>query len=161
LEHRGKTSAIKGHLGLKGIHLRPPGESEPLDFFFDSGGNLRSPMNAVLLREGAVALDDAWISVKTQFMSAKMHVLIVGLLKYIKEHHIPNLEVTDEGGFQETGDYRNLEEKMRLIGNKLDYLSRELSSDCFGDSGSLSADEIASRIEGLLHAEGVKSKYIH
>jgi hypothetical protein len=118
-------------------------------------------MNVVSLREGLLAPDNAWISVKTQFMSAKMHVLIIGLLKYIKEHHIPNLEVRDEGEYWETGDYRNLEEKMRLIGNKLDYLSRELSSDYFGDSGSPSADEIAARIECLFHAEEVKSKCIH
>ena len=161
LEHRGETAEIKGHLGLKGIQLKPPGESEPLDFFFDSGGNLLSPMNIVLIQDGVLALDDAWISVKTQFMSPQMHVLIIGLLKYIKEHHLPNLEVRDEGEYWETGDYRNLEEKMRVIGNKLDYLSRELSSDYFGDSGSPSADEIAARIEVLLHAEELKSKYIH
>lgn len=161
LEHRGETAEIKGQLGLKGVQLKPPGESEPLDFFFDSGGNLLSPMNIVLIQEGILALDDAWISVKTQFMSAKMHVLIIGLLKYIKEHHLPNLEVRDEGEFWETGDYRNLEEKMRLIDKKLDYLSRELSSDCFGNSGSTTADEIAARIESLLHAEELKSRYIH
>lgn len=160
LEHRGETPEIKGHLGLKGIQLVPPGESEPLEFFFDSRGDLRSPMNVVLVQDGILASDDAWISVKTQFMSAKMHVLIIGLLKYIKEHHIPKLEVSDEGGFWETGDYRNLVEKMRLIENKLDYLSRELSSDYFGNSGSPSADEIAERIEVLLHAEEVKSKHI-
>ena len=94
-------------------------------------------------------------------MSAKMHVLITGLLKYIQEHHLPNLEVRDEGEYWETGDYRNLEKKMRVIEEKLDYLSRELSSDYFGDSGSTSADEIAARIERLLHAEELKSGYIH
>jgi hypothetical protein len=161
LEHRGETAEIKGHLGLKGVQLKPPGESESLAFFFDSEGNLLSPMNVVSLREGLLAPDNAWISVKTQFMSTKMHVVIIGLLKYIKEHHIPNLEVMDEGEYWETGDYRNLEEKMRVIGNKLDYLSRELSSDYFGDSGSPSADQIAARIECLFHAEEVKSKCIH
>jgi hypothetical protein len=94
-------------------------------------------------------------------MSAKMHVLTIGLLKFIKEHHIPNLEVMDEGEYWKTGDYRNLEEKMRVIEQKLDYLSRELSSDYFGDSGSPSADAIAARIEVLLHAVELKSKYIH
>ena len=71
--------------------------------------------------------------------------------------HIPNLEVEDEGEYWEAVDYRILEGKMRLIQEKMDYLSRELSSEYLGD---LSLDEIAARIKRLLHAEGVKSRYI-
>jgi len=48
LEHREETTEIQGHLGLKGIQLKPPGESEALDFFFDSAGNLLSPISVVL-----------------------------------------------------------------------------------------------------------------
>ncbi|MFO7601948.1 MAG: hypothetical protein R6X27_19380 [Candidatus Desulfacyla sp.] len=161
LEHSGRTSEIKGHLGLKGIQLKPPGESEALSFFFDSKGYLLSPMDVILVQEGALALYDAWVSVKTQFLSAEMHVMIIGLLKYIKEHHLPNLEVKDEGAYWETGDYQTLEDKMRLIQGKIDYLSRELSSGYLGDMAGLSADEIAARIERLFHAEDVKSKYIN
>ncbi len=161
LEHSGKTAEIKGHLGLKGIQLKPPGESEALSFFFNSKGYLLSPMNVILIQEGALALDDVWISVKTQFLSAEMHVMIIGLLKYIKEHHLPNLEVKDEGEYWEKGDYKILEDKMRLIEGKIDYLSRELSSSHLGDMAGLSADEIATRIERLFHAEDVKSKYIN
>jgi hypothetical protein len=161
LEHSGKTAEIKGHLGLKGIQLKPPGESEVLSFFFDSKGYLLSPMNVILIQEGALALDDAWISVKTQFLSSEMHVMLIGLLKYIKEHHLPNLEVKDEGEYWETGNYQILEDRMRLIEGKIDYLSRELSSRYLGDMGGLSADEIAARIERLFHAEDVKSKYIN
>jgi hypothetical protein len=161
LEHSGKSAEIKGHLGLKGIQLKPPGECEALDFFFDSKGYLLSPMNVILVQEGALALDDAWISVKTQFLSAEMHVMIIGLLKCIKEHYLPNLEVKDEGEYWETGDYRILEDKMRLIEGEIDYLSRELSSGYLGDMAGRSADEIAARIERLFHAEDVRSKYIN
>jgi len=114
-----------------------------------------------IIQQGIIELNDAWISVKTQFMSAEIHVLMIGLLKYIKEHHIPNLEVRDEGEYWETGDYRNLEEKMRLIERKLDLLSRKLSSECFGDSSRPSEDEISACIERLLHDEEVKSKWTH
>ena len=114
-----------------------------------------TPGNAIL------APDDAWISLKTQFSSPEMHVFIIGLLKHIKEHHIPNLEVRDEGEYWETGDYRNLVKKMEVIDKKLDYLSRELFSDCLVDPGSLSVDEIAARIEFLLHAEEMKSRSIN
>jgi hypothetical protein len=161
LEHGGENAEIRGHLGLKGIQLKPPGESEPLDFFFDSKGYLLSPINVILVQEGVLSLDDAWISVKTQFLSAEKHVTIVGLLKYIKEHHLPNLEVKDEGEYWETGDYRALEDKMGVIQDKIDYLSRELSSGCVGDTAGLSADEIAERIERLFHAEKVKSRCVN
>jgi len=96
---------------------------------------------------------------KTQFLSAEMHAMIIGLLKYINEHHIPNIEVKDESGYLETGDYQALEDNIRLIQEKIDYLSRELSSEYFGCVRGLSADEIAARIERLFHAQDVKSKY--
>ena len=118
-------------------------------------------MNVILVQERILALDDAWITVKTQFLSAEMHVIIIGLLKYIKERHLPKLEVMDEGEYWETGDYRILEDKMRVIQGKINYLSRELSSEYLGDMAGLSADEIATRIERLFHDEKMKSKYIN
>jgi hypothetical protein len=153
LTHRGKTAEITGHLGLKGIQLKPTGQSEPLQFFFDSEGNLRSPVNVVLIQSGMLTLDDAWISVKTQFLSAQTHVVIIRMLKYMKRRHLSNLEVIDEGRYWETGDDRILKEKMRLINEKLDFVSRELSSERFGDARRLSVDEIAARIERLFHSD--------
>lgn len=158
LTHSGKAGEIKGHLGLKGIQLKPTGQSEPLDFFFDSEGNLRSPMSVVLIQDGMLRRDDAWISVKTQFSSAQMHVVIIGLLKYMKRRYLSNLEVTDEGEYWNTGDCRILEEKLRLIEEKLDYVSRELSSEHFGDMIGLSADDIAARIERMFHSDETKSR---
>jgi len=158
LKHDGKNPKITGSLGLKGIQLKPPAGPESVDFFFDSKGYLLSPMNVILLQEGVLGPDDAWVSVKTQFLPTEIHVMIVGLLKYIKEHHIPNLEVQDGGEYWETGDCRVLEEKKRLIQERIEYLSGALSSE---NLGGLSADEIASRIERLVHAEGMESKDIH
>lgn len=160
LEQSGKSAEIKGYLGLKGIQLTPPGQSESLDFFFNAKGYLLSPMNVILIEEEVLAPDDAWVSVKTQFLTPEMHVMIIGLLKYIKEHLLPTLEVHDEGEYWDTGDYRILEDKMRVIQEKMDYLSRELSTECLGDMAGLSADEIADRIERLFHADGVTSKYV-
>ena len=141
---------------LKGIQLKPEGQSELLDFFFDSEGNLRSPMNIVLIRDGMLKPEDAWISVKTQFLSADTHVWIIGLLKYVKSRYLSNLKVSDEAEYWETGNRQILEEKMRLINEKLDYISCELSSEHFGDTTGLSADEIASRIERLFHTDEQK-----
>jgi hypothetical protein len=160
LEHRGNSVEIKGNLGLKGVQLTPPGESESISFFFDSNGHLLSPISVILVLEGRLALENVWISVKTQFVSADTHVMIVGILKYVKERHIPNLEVHDEGEYWETGDYRLLEAKMEFIREKIDYLTRGLASEDSGKAGR-SEDEIAARIERLFHAANMDSKLIH
>ncbi len=48
--------------------------------------------------EGTLKPEDAWVFTKAQFASPEMHIQIVGLLKYLKQHQIPDLEVHDEGG---------------------------------------------------------------
>lgn len=150
LTHDEDCAEIKGHLGLKGIQLNPSGDSEPVYFFFDSDGNLRSPMNIILILDGAITPEKAWISVKTQSSSAEDHVLIVGLLKYVNSNYISSLEVIDEGEYWVTGDYQILQEKMRFIQEKIEFVSGKLSSGFFNDISSLSADEIVDRIERLI-----------
>jgi len=88
---------IKGHLPLKGVSLTPEG-ADSLRVFFDPQGNLRDPINLILIMEGTLKPEDAWVFTKAQFASPEMHIQIVGLLKYLKKHHIPDLEVHDEGG---------------------------------------------------------------
>jgi broad specificity phosphatase PhoE len=57
-----------------------------------------------------------------------------------------DLEVSDEGGYWETGDRKALEASMQFINNKINWVSDELSSVEFGDMKGLTAEEIASRI---------------
>ena len=146
---RGNT-VIAGHLGLKGVQITPGPKAESLSFFLDHDGNLRSPMSMVLILNGTLKSEQAWVSVKTQFLPAEMHVWIIGLLKYLKKRYISNLQVCDEGEYWETGDIRILKEKMDFIDEKLGQISMELSSTRFGDVSGMSAEQIASRIEQLL-----------
>ncbi|MCX5646495.1 MAG: hypothetical protein NTZ17_17715 [Phycisphaerae bacterium] len=141
---------IDGHLGLKGIWIALGGGAESLRFFFDRQGDLRCPVSMVLILDGTLKPEEAWVSVKTQFASAELHVRIVGLLKYLKKRYIADLQVSDEGQYWETGDVRILRERMNLIGEKIEQISGKLSSARLGDVSGLSADEIASRIEQLL-----------
>jgi hypothetical protein len=147
LRHTPQGACIDGHLGLKGIQIEPTEDSESLPFFFDAQGNLRSPMAVILLLDGTLEPEQAWISVKTQFASAELHVWIIGLLKYLKKRYLHDLEVSDEGQYWETGDIRILREKMAQVGRYIDQLSGDLSSGRLGDMSGLSADQIASRIE--------------
>ena len=140
---------VKGHLGLKGIQITPHPDSEPLALFFDRDGYLRSPMSMLMMLEGSLEPERAWVSMKTQFSSPDTHVWVIGLLKYLKKHYIPDLEVSDESGYWDTGNRAKLEEDMALLDDKLNQLSGEISSGRLGNLSNLSADEIAARIEQL------------
>ena len=145
---------IDGNLGLKGIEMSPGPKCESLSFFFDREGNLRCPMSMVAILDGTINLEQAWVSVKTQFAPPEIHAWIIGLLKYLKKRHIADLQVSDEGEYWETGDINILKDRMNLINEGLDRLESALSADCLGDGAELSAEEIASRIEQLLRDKG-------
>jgi hypothetical protein len=153
LVHTDVRATIIGHLGLKGIDLIPDGKGEPVSFLFDATGHLCSVMSMILICEGQLAPDEAWVSVKTQFLSPDAHIWIVGLLKYLKKRYLPNLEVRDEGDYWETGDRAALEAKMRFLNEKMAWLSGELKSARFAHLTGLSADDIASRIEDFLRED--------
>ena len=141
---------IDGHLGLQGVQITPGHKGESLSFFFDREGALRSPVTMLSILDGTLKPEQAWISVKTQFVSPEVHVWIIGLLRYLKERYISDLEVSDEGEYWETGNVDALTEKMDLLDEKLECIAGGLSSSRFGDVTGLSADQIASRIEQFL-----------
>ena len=145
-----KGSHITGHLALKGIAFSIHPKCESLRFFFDAAGNLCDPVSMTLICEGALKPEDVWIAVKTQFAGPETHIWIVGLLRYIQEHYLPELEVRDEGEFWETGNFKTLKEKMNLLNKKMDAISGELSRVSGSNLAELSADELASMIEALI-----------
>jgi hypothetical protein len=140
---------IEGHLGLKGIQITPHPDSESLALFFDRSGELRCPLTMLMILNGTLQPANAWVTIKTQFSNPGTHVWIVGLLKYLKRHYLANLEVSDETGYWDIGDKRELEENTALLNDKLQYFSSAITAGRMGDLTGLSADEIASRIERL------------
>jgi hypothetical protein len=155
LETTGESAEIRGSLGLKGVEILPGEECEPLSFCFDREGKLWSPVIRVLALDGALTPDQAWVSVKTQSSSPRTHAWVVGLLRYVKKHYIADLEVSDEGGYWETGDMDALRTKMRFLEDTIHELCDGLSSVRVEDIAGLSAEEIASKIEGLLDDEAI------
>jgi hypothetical protein len=146
-DHR---SQIIGHLPLKGIAFTINPKCESLQFFFDAKGYLRDPMSMVQISKGNMNTEDSWVSIKTQFAGPVAHIWIVGLLKYLKEHYLSDLEVRDEGEYWETENFGTLKEKMNLINEKLDAVTGELSRVTGHHIERLSADDIASMIEAVL-----------
>ena len=145
-----KSSQIAGHLPLKGIALTTHPKCETLKFFFDVNGHLRDPMSMVDRREDSLKPEDYWISVKTQFAGPEIHVWIVGLLKYLKKHYLPDLEVHDEGEYWDTGNFEILNKKMDFVFEKISAVRAELSRISKGHIERYSADEFATMIEALL-----------
>ncbi len=145
-----QSSQITGYLPLKGIALTPHPQCETLQFFFDANGHLRDPISLVDRREEALKPEDYWISVKTQYAGPETHIWIIGLLKYLKKHHLPDLAVQDEGQYWETGNFEILKEKMDFVGEKIAAVSAALSRVTKGHIESYSADELACIIEALI-----------
>ena len=143
-------SQITGHLPLKGISLTPHPKCETLQFFFDINGHLRDPISMVNISEEPLKPEEAWISVKTQYAGPETHIWIIGLLKYLKKLHLPDLEVQDEGEYWETGNFEILKEKMDFVGEKIAAVADELSRVTKGHIEHFSADELASMLEALL-----------
>jgi hypothetical protein len=150
LEHDEQGAHIVGHLGLKGIAFKPHSECESMTFFFNSDGQLCDPMSAVLVCEGSLNPEDVWINVKTHFAGPEIHLWIVGLLKYLQEHYILDLEVNDEGEYWEAGNFEVLKEKMDFLNEKMDAMRGELSRVTGNHLERLSPEELASMIEALL-----------
>jgi hypothetical protein len=145
-----KGSPITGHLALKGIAFTVHPKCESLRFFFDAAGNLCDPVSMTSICQGYLKSEEVWIAVKTQFAGPDTHIWIVGLLKYIQEHYLSELQVRDEGEFWETGNHESLQEKMNLINDKIDVISSELSRVTGSHLEKLSADDLVSMIETLI-----------
>jgi hypothetical protein len=146
---------IVGHLALKGVEILPHPSCEPASFSFDSRGTLWSVPGRALSLDQRERPDQPFISVKTQFAPAEIHVAIVKLLRYIKGRYVSNLEVRDEGGFWETGDRAELERRRESINRALDMLQHALSATEVLPSTLRSAEQVLRLVEDTLHRKGL------
>ncbi len=99
---------------LRGIILSPASEMEPIVFLFDSKGRIHSIGDLIAgWKEG----DFLCTAVKTQFAGSVEHIWLCGLLRHIQRTYMPEIEVTDEGGFWETGDRQELQKRIDFLGD--------------------------------------------
>ena len=82
----------------KGITFTPP-ESETFNFLFTKKGYQVSAINIIAHTEGDFNEAEQWISTKTQFSGAEIHIAICKLLKYLAEKYFEKFEVLDEGNY--------------------------------------------------------------
>ena len=103
-----------------------------------------------MVNEGSIKEEEAFLSVKTQFAPAEVHIAVVNLLRFLKKRYIPNLEVHDEGGYWETSDKEKLIEKMKFLDEKMDLVAKTLSEIQIENARDLSLEELAKIIEEKL-----------
>jgi len=150
LEIEEGRAQIKGHLPLKGLSLRLHSDCESFSVYFDKEGNLTDPVMYVFKKEGRFDSENAYLSVKTQFAPPEIHIAIIQLLRFLKKRYIPNLEVIDEGGYWETSDKTELENRLQLINEGLDKLERLFSEISVEDEEPLTVEKLIKLIEEKL-----------
>jgi hypothetical protein len=135
---------------LTGIALTVHPKCETFFLCFDKDGKLCHPISMMLISEGHIKPEEASVFVKTQFAEPETHLWIIGVLKYLQMHYIPDLQVTDEAGYWETGDVEILEENMGSIDVKSEMMSRVLASINVGDIYDCTPEKMASWFECLV-----------
>ena len=88
--------------------------------------------------------------VKTQFASPEIHIIIVKLLRYLKEKYFQRFEVIDEGKYWETGDEDLLAEKMEFLSQKMNALAQALEDSWIEVEPGDSDLDILVKIEKIL-----------
>ena len=136
--------------GLNGIILSPKSDMEPVVFLFDSMGRIHALGDLIAgWKEG----DFFGTAVKTQYAGCAEHIWLCGLLRHIQRSYMPEMEVTDDGGFWETGDRQELQRRIDFLDNlikkfgsmfdqaAMDTVLDQRSSDAIADFVEKVADE--------------------
>ncbi len=148
LVHTEKGAEIVGHIPLKGISIKVDEKNERLDILFNPEGKLSNFIHEVMVIEGTIAKDPAWNSTKTQFGKMDSHIATIKILKYVRDTYVPDLKVTDEGGYWETEDKNILLERRGFIFGKINQLEKALSAmEMPPDSDP---DEIIRKLQEIL-----------
>jgi len=138
-------AVIEGELGLKGIILSMHKDCESLNLCFKASGELASPLQIALSADEDYLGQPEWVSVKTQFAGPDVHVALVKLLRYLKGKYLHDLEVDDESGYWDTGDYNAIVKNISLINRAIDAISNQLEN-----SDAETEDDIIAQIEKAL-----------
>jgi hypothetical protein len=110
---------------LRGIILSPNSNLEPVVFLFDSKGRIHSFGDLIAgWKEG----DFLCTAVKTQFAGSAEHIWLCGLLRHVQRTYMPQLEVTDEGGFWDTGDRQELQRRIDFLDQMIKQFGKALET---------------------------------
>jgi hypothetical protein len=93
--------------------------------------------------------EPSWCFVKTQFGPIEGHVALVELLDVLKREFIPNLEVSDDGGYWETRDLPGLTAKFKFLQVAMEAFSDGLERHGLSDEAAEDPEILLARIERI------------
>ena len=91
---------------LYGIWLVPPG-SEPVSITFLRNGRMCGPLQLQNWGESTDETERRYLYMnftKTQYAGVEIHIMIIGVFRYIAERYLSDFGLSDEGEYWETGD---------------------------------------------------------
>jgi hypothetical protein len=94
-------------------------------------------------------IEPSWCWVKTQFGPLEGHVALVELLSALKAEFLPNLKVSDEGGYWERRDLSELRQKMQFLRGAMDRLANAIANDFLSPEAAEDPEILATRVERL------------
>ena len=135
---------------FSGVVVSPGDGCESLTFLFDRTGRLRNVADLITNQVDPDPRFSFHVSVKTQFTALKMHIWIVGLLRYLKKTYLSDLTVNDEGEFWESGSRETLAERQRFLQGKIDLIAEGMGPL---DGLPEDIDQIVAEIERIVRSE--------
>lgn len=127
---------------LKGISFSPD-HCEPIFLTFLSNGVLCSPLSLKYDVE-----PNPFISTKTQYAGADVHLAVLKLLAFLKQKYFLQLDVEDEGLYWNTGDEVLLHKQFEKYNHALAYFQTSLSQFTTVEGETISS--FAKRLEAYL-----------
>ncbi len=124
-----------------------PGQ-DTLSLLISPEGWLITPFQIEEAERGELT-EPPWCFCKTQFGSVIGHVAVVELLVAIRKEFLPNLEVSDEGGYWETRDVAEVARKKSFLDRAITAFASALEHYGLTDEAAEDTDILLTRIERI------------
>lgn len=96
---------------------------------WDDNGNHSCSTDETILDQAEYEKLLCMCSAKTQYASAAVHELIIGVLRYISNAYLTDFKLTDEGQFWETGDSTLLQKNFERNGFLIQSFSETINNE--------------------------------
>jgi hypothetical protein len=116
---------------IYGIIFSPP-KCEPVCLCFLSNGRMSTPWNLELWGNSEDKKEKKYlymISTKTQYAGMQAHLTVIQMLKYLSQKYFSEFELSDEGGYWETGDIHVLTESFKRYNDLIDAFADMLENE--------------------------------
>lgn len=133
---------------VRGLMIEMEPGQDTFSLLISPEGHL-TPLFQIEDAEKAPFDEPPYCSVKTQFGSLQGHIAIVHLLDALRKLHFSNLQISDEGEYQENRDIYKLAEKMRFLRESISSMAEGLQNHGLSDEAAEDPDILAARIKRI------------